>query len=410
MIATACLAIVAVSKPDPVEYVDIECSPGAIPVDCNNIQTTPLKLKALYRAGGSSAPYEIFWKLSIQSVGTELGTAESPGGMSEWEYLLPSDKWGKADSVVVEGYQESSYKTLLVLKSIGISRQNPSPFPIEGEWKPLPFKYKNGEYFLDSETGFIFMWMDPVPGNSEIRPFDDVQHNPLTTSWEQHQEYPLLGTRLLLAEKIKAEQIDADNLIVKVLDTLSENGIHTRIDKNGIVMSRNGKELIRISTWEDNDVLPNMVMRFGNQTLDFKAIGISLSEGEVNRTWLGPKGLQVVMNDTVLARPRLIWVAKINSYGTVGAKYPYGDRNTFTFSVERYEKGFYKVRHNLNSSNYFVQLSAVQNGKLTFALLERVTSNEFIYSINSLDGGVWDKADADCYVSVIYNPSFIYDA
>lgn len=57
MIVTACLAIVAVSKPDPVEYVDIECSPGAIPVDCNNIQTTPLKLKALYRAGGSSAPY-----------------------------------------------------------------------------------------------------------------------------------------------------------------------------------------------------------------------------------------------------------------------------------------------------------------------------------------------------------------
>ena len=48
---TAVLSIVAVSEPDPVEYVDIECQPAAISVDCNNVQMMPLKLKALHRSG-----------------------------------------------------------------------------------------------------------------------------------------------------------------------------------------------------------------------------------------------------------------------------------------------------------------------------------------------------------------------
>lgn len=48
---TAFLSVVAVREPDPVEYVDIECQPAAISVDCNNVQLTPLKLKALHRSG-----------------------------------------------------------------------------------------------------------------------------------------------------------------------------------------------------------------------------------------------------------------------------------------------------------------------------------------------------------------------
>ena len=35
---TAFLSVVAVREPDPVEYVDIECQPAAISVDCNNVQ------------------------------------------------------------------------------------------------------------------------------------------------------------------------------------------------------------------------------------------------------------------------------------------------------------------------------------------------------------------------------------
>ena len=39
MMTTAVLSVVAVREPDPVEYVDIECQPAAISVDCNNVQT-----------------------------------------------------------------------------------------------------------------------------------------------------------------------------------------------------------------------------------------------------------------------------------------------------------------------------------------------------------------------------------
>lgn len=55
MMVTAVLSVVAVSEPDPVEYVDIECQPAAISVDCNNVQLTPLKLKALHRSGADAA-------------------------------------------------------------------------------------------------------------------------------------------------------------------------------------------------------------------------------------------------------------------------------------------------------------------------------------------------------------------
>ena len=218
MMVTAVLSVVAVSEPDPVEYVDIECQPAAISVDCNNVQMVPLKLKALHRSGADAALLDVFWRLHVQSAGKDLGTADSPGASSEWEYYLPSDKWGNADSVIVEAYRDSARETLFAQKRASIVRQNPSPFPVEGDWKPLPFKYKNGEYFLDKDKGFVFMWMNPVAGNSEMHPFFDVAQNPGTTSWKSIQEYPLLGTQLLLARKIDADLIDVDNLRVKHLD------------------------------------------------------------------------------------------------------------------------------------------------------------------------------------------------
>lgn len=239
---TAFLSVVAVREPDPVEYVDIECQPAAISVDCNNVQMMPLKLKALHRSGADAALLDVFWRLHVQSAGKDLGTADSPGASSEWEYYLPSDKWGNADSVIVEAYRDSARETLLAQKRASIVRQNPSPFPVEGDWKPLPFKYKNGEYFLDKEKGFVFMWMNPVAGNSDKHPFFDVAQNPDTTSWKSIQEYPLLGTQLLLARKIDADLIDVDKLKVKHLDGV--DGTFTGDLKSGSVNIAGGKTLL----------------------------------------------------------------------------------------------------------------------------------------------------------------------
>ena len=144
--------------------------------------------------------------------------------------------------MIVEAYRDSARETLLAQKRISIVRQNPYPFPVEGDWKPLPFKYKNGEYFLDKEKGFVFMWMNPVAGNSEMHPFDDVAQNPDTTSWKSIQEYPLLGTQLLLARKIDADLIDVDNLKVKHLD--GADGTFTGDLKSGSVNIAGGKTLL----------------------------------------------------------------------------------------------------------------------------------------------------------------------
>lgn len=54
MMLTATISVTAVSEPDPVEYVDIDCQPSAVSVDCNNVQSTPLKLNALLRIGAES--------------------------------------------------------------------------------------------------------------------------------------------------------------------------------------------------------------------------------------------------------------------------------------------------------------------------------------------------------------------
>ena len=69
---TAVLSIVAVSEPDPVEYVDIECQPAAISVDCNNVQLTPLKLKALHRSGADAALLDVLADAAGIAVGSVL--------------------------------------------------------------------------------------------------------------------------------------------------------------------------------------------------------------------------------------------------------------------------------------------------------------------------------------------------
>lgn len=222
MIVTASVSVTAIEKPGKVEYVDVECQPSALSVDCNNIQLTPLRLKAVLRSGADTVPHDVYWRIHIQAAGADLGTADSPGASSEWEYSLPSDKWGDADSVVAEAYSDSSRVSMIAQKRVAVVRQNPSPFPLEGGWKPLPFKYKNGECFL--ELGFVYMWMNPVPGNSSDHPLIDATNNPDTTSWKVMQEYPVLGTQLLLAKKIKADLIDVDNLAVKFLKASGGGG------------------------------------------------------------------------------------------------------------------------------------------------------------------------------------------
>ena len=197
------VTIYPVIKAKPVSYPDLVCQPDAISVDSNNVQAQPLRIRPLNRIGGQVEAMKAYIRVSVKSGDMELGRAESGAPLSEWDYSLPSDKWGEADNVVVTTYEDPRYVTRLAEKQVSILRQHATPFPVEGGWRPLPFKYKNGEYFVDNERNLVFQWMNPVPGNSDVHPFEDIKNNPNTTSWKQHTEWVLLATQVFLANFAK---------------------------------------------------------------------------------------------------------------------------------------------------------------------------------------------------------------
>lgn len=233
------VTIYPVIKAKPVSYPDLVCQPDAISVDSNNVQTQPLRIRPLNRIGGQMEAMKAYIRVSVKSGDVELGQAESGAPLSEWDYYLPSDKWGEADNVLVTTYEDPEYATRLAEKQVSILRQHATPFPVEGGWRPLPFKYKNGEYFVDNERNLVFQWMNPVPGNSEIHPFEDIKNNPNATSWKQHTEWVLLATQVFLANfaKLGSAVFDGDY-------TISQHGKDTygndsqeytkfKVDKDG---------------------------------------------------------------------------------------------------------------------------------------------------------------------------------
>ena len=233
------VTIYPVIKAKPVSYPDLVCQPDAISVDSNNVQTQPLRIRPLNRIGGQVEAMKAYIRVSVKSGDMELGQAESGVPLSEWDYYLPSDKWGEADNVLVTTYEDSRYVTRLAEKQVSILRQHATPFPVEGGWRPLPFKYKNGEYFVDNERNLVFQWMNPVPGNSDVHPFEDIKNNPNTTSWKQHTEWILLATQVFLANfaKLGSAVFDGDY-------TISQHGKDTegndsqeytkfKVDKDG---------------------------------------------------------------------------------------------------------------------------------------------------------------------------------
>ena len=203
MIVAASITIYAVPTPQPATYTDVICQPDAVSVDCNNVQSLPLGVKVVKRVGGALEEQKAYVRIRVFAGEVELGVADSGGKVSEWGYFLPADKWGNADMLAVEVHGNAGYTDLLAEKKVSILRQNAVPFPIEGEWKPLPFRYKNGEYFIDPVHNLVFQWGNPVPGNSEIHPFEDMKQRPQETSWRKYSDWTLLATQVFLANWAK---------------------------------------------------------------------------------------------------------------------------------------------------------------------------------------------------------------
>lgn len=104
------------------------------------------------------------------------------------------------------------YKTFSVTKVIDV----PVPFTTKEPWSTSSV-FQNGQYLR--YEGKVYIWTYPYPGNSALNPKDDIISNPITTHWKGYEIWELVATDFLLSRLIKAEEIDVDSLVAKLLKT-----------------------------------------------------------------------------------------------------------------------------------------------------------------------------------------------
>ena len=217
------------------------------------------------------------------------------------------------------------------------------------------------------------------------------------------------GNTIIEGGHIRTSLIEADALVVKTLNATDENGINTLVDKSGLTMSRQGTELLKISSWKANQYLPKITMVYdSDKNIEISPVLLKMRSSS-NGIDISPNGVQVILSDgvTVFRRPRILWAGYILSTGTISYKFG----NYITVSVSKTATGVYKVTHNIGSSSYYVMITPLKSGWLSCATLESKLGSYFTYATNTFNAkGEWLKSDTSCMVMIVYNPSLIYDA
>lgn len=217
------------------------------------------------------------------------------------------------------------------------------------------------------------------------------------------------GNTIIEGGHIRTSLIEADALVVKTLNATDENGINTLVDKSGLTMSRQGAELLKISSWEANQYLPKITMVYdSDKNIEISPVLLKMRSSSKGID-ISPNGVQVILSDgvTVFRRPRILWAGYILSTGRISYKFG----NYITVSVSKTATGVYKVTHNIGSSSYYVMITPLKSGWLSCATLESILGSYFTYATNTFnDKGEWTKSDTSCMVMIVYNPSLIYDA
>lgn len=217
------------------------------------------------------------------------------------------------------------------------------------------------------------------------------------------------GNTIIEGGHIRASLIEADALVVKTLNATNENGINTLVDKSGLTMSRQGAELLKISSWEANQYLPKITMVYdSDKNIEISPVLLKMRSSSKGID-ISPNGVQVILSDgvTVFRRPRILWAGYILSTGRISYKFG----NYITVSVSKTATGVYKVTHNIGSSSYYVMITPLKSGWLSCATLESISGSYFTYATNTFNNKYeWTKSDTSCMVMIVYNPSLIYDA
>lgn len=202
-----------------VEY-RIKPNIAAIKMDPNNIQSVAASFDFVKANGSVETPLSVYPRLRIyDKAGSVLLDNKITSASTGYSYLIPQGSYGTASSLNITIYSDNAHTNQLATVTLNIVRETPRYAGIMGEWN-AGLILNNGNYILID--GVVYVWSNPIPGNSSVPPLNDIQNNPNTTSWVAYEYWPLIGTDFLLARRIKSEEIDVDSLIAKLLKTNSE--------------------------------------------------------------------------------------------------------------------------------------------------------------------------------------------
>lgn len=186
---------------------------AAIKMDPNNIQSVAASFDFVKAEGSVETPLSVYPRLRIyDKAGSVLLDNKITSASTGYSYTIPQNSYGTASSLNVTIYSDNAHTNQLATVTLNIVRETPRYAGIIGEWSD-GLEFNNGNYILID--GIVYVWSNPIPGNSSIPPLNDIQNNPNTTSWVAYDYWPLIGTDFLLARRIKSDEIETENLVIQ---------------------------------------------------------------------------------------------------------------------------------------------------------------------------------------------------
>ena len=190
----------------------------SLSVDANNVSAR-VECRIELQDGATSVPVTAFWSVEVKAREEVLDTYEFSDSRQSIDYALPNGpfdqygKFGRATHLIVIAYSDETREQELARKAFPLNREHPQYFPRTEPWNNT-LTYRNGEYLLCSSyekvdgvllegDQAVYLWANPVPGNSAISPGEDVVKNPRTTCWQKHSKWPILMTEAFMSNFAK---------------------------------------------------------------------------------------------------------------------------------------------------------------------------------------------------------------
>lgn len=259
------------------------------------------------------------------------------------------------------------------------------------------------------------------------------------------------GNTIIEGGHIRTSLIEADALVVKTLNATNVDGVSTLVNKEGIRMTEGSNELFKLkyqrntagttryyaqldltTQYSDGSTLQgtltpeSLFLRGKTKSTDktlkttLKYDGLKIYDENGTGLTVNTKGVQLTYCGKTqagysicafLRYAKCIFSAYITASGylehSIGVSIPNSSGIIIEFSVKKIATGRYRVTHNIGSTGYHVQITAMSNGNLTVGLIENIYSTYFEYSTTSYYNG-WPLMDAKVFIAVYYNSPLLF--